>query len=171
MNGPDIINSWEDLEADIEDLFNNPQSITGRKYGHAYAPLKALVEDLKNNQEKHKTNPETFSDSILRNVTHTDNLFDWLPYITGARAKLLDIKFYDKNKNEITDKSQVSKIVQDNDPVVTNETYILIVPNFERVEELNKGSQDLKLSNKQDIVYADINRPGYNLEKMKKKLK
>lgn len=166
----DKINNWEDLDLDIEDLFNNPTSITGRKFGHAYSPLKAVISSIKNNLEYYQNNPKQFSRFILQNPEHIDNLFDWLPYLTGDRVQLLDMKFFDKNDNEIVDKSLITKMLKDNDSA-QNETYIYIFLNNKRIEELNKGSKLLNENTTTNSVYADTNSPELNLKNISKRLK
>lgn len=168
----DKITSWEDLDADIEDLFNNADSITGKRFGHVYAPLKAVVANVKDNFEEYKNNPKDFSSFILQNPNHLDNLFDWLPYLSGDRAKLVDMKFFNKHDEEIIDKSLITKMLNDDDPV-KKETYVYIFINNSRVEELNNGSKLLQENNNQSehTVYADVNPPALNLKNISKRLK
>lgn len=168
----DKITSWEDLDADIDDLFNNAESITGKRFGHVYAPLKSVVANVKDKFEEYKTNPKDFSRFILQNPNHVDNLFDWLPYLSGDRAKLVDMKFFNKNDEEIIDKSLITKMLNDDDPV-KKETYVYIFINNSRVEELNNGSKLLQENNNQSehTVYADVNPPALNLKNIRKRLK
>lgn len=168
----DRINSWEDLELDIEDLFNNPDSISGKRFGHAYEPLKAVISEIRHNLEHYQANPKEFSKFILQNPDHKDNLFDWLPYLSGDRVQLLEMKFFDKNDNEILDKSSISNMIKQNDPA-QNETYIYMFLNNNKIAELNENSKKLQdnLNPEEKIVYADINPPGLPLKNMSKRIK
>lgn len=164
MSRNDQINSWEDLDSEIESLFNTPDSLTTKSFKAAYEPLKSIVAELKNNQEKYKDSPGDFSNLILKSPVYLDNLFGWLPYLSGARAKLVEMKFLDYDGNEITNPEDIRKLLKDNDPEITSKTYFVIYPDFQRVEELNAAS--LEHNNK--IVYADINKPTINLNNIKK---
>lgn len=158
----DRIDSWEDLDKEIESLFNTPDSLTTKIHKDAYHPLKEIVAELKNNQEKYQAAPEEFSGFIFKNPEYVKNFYGWLPYLSGARAKLVEMKFFDGNKNEITDPQIVRQIVESNDPEVTSNTYLVVYPDFKRVEELNMASIE------QSNVYADINPPKLNLKAIKK---
>lgn len=145
------INTWEDLMNDIEDLFNNPEARYNETYKtkEVYPSLIEIVKELKENTQFYIDHPKNLHDFIFDNEQHKSQLLNWLPYLSGACAQLVEMKFYDLNKQEITDKKIISDIVRLEDKELQSTVLVSIEPQIETLKKYsfpNEKSKKIKLN-------------------------
>lgn len=141
-----VLQNWNELKADIEDLYNNKNfRIMYEQYKNTYPIILEVVAELENNPDKYIAEPTLFSKFIFSNETYSKSLYEWLPYLSGARAQLLEMKFYDQNNKEIVDKSHISEAIKSNDLNITSNTFISIEPNLETLTRFSQPAKKLKI--------------------------
>lgn len=131
-------NNWDELYFEMQDLFFNDTRFYSYK-PEAYESMVKIVDEIKNNVQKYIDNPEEV-DKILE--MKDKNFMEWFPYISGGRAALLEMKFFDKEGVELNNISHLSEAIKTNNKEVMENTFIKIYAN---VSTLNKFTKKPKM--------------------------
>lgn len=138
MNTITTFNNWNDLYFEMEDLFFNDTRFYSYK-PEAYADMIKIVDEIKNNVQKYIDHPEEVNKFL---EIKDKNFMEWFPYISGDRAALLKMKFFDKEGIELSDMSHLSEAIKTNNKEVMENTFIKIYAN---VDTLNKFTKKPKM--------------------------
>lgn len=126
------ITSWKELRDEIKELFFNSKFITNPD--DVFQSLIDIVNEIEKNQNDYVESQKKLIKYLMENHRHTSEF--WLTYLSGARAKLFDLSFVNKNGEEMEDED-VLEILKTNNDNVAKQVSIIIRLSQDRVMELN----------------------------------
>ena len=129
-------NSWEDLKLEILSLF------TTHLEPEALSNILCIIEELENNTEKYINQPRDFKSFLNEDLLA--GMGTWMSYLSGGMAYLLEIKFYDKERREITSKEEIRQCLSSSDPEIMNNTFFEITPVVDTLKKFNSKKVTFK---------------------------
>lgn len=102
-----VFKSWNELDNEIEHLFGT------ERYGAKAWDIdwmRKVVNHIRENSALYEQSPEQFNNFVTQE--YLEQMGSWMPYLSGARACLININFVDKEDKPV-EKSLVSKALKD----------------------------------------------------------
>lgn len=89
-----VFNTWEEIKEEINSIFGE-QTRDYKK--EAMDCFNEIFEELETNYLVYLNNEEAFQDYLNSHQHILQGFYYWMPYLSGERALLLQLKMYDAN--------------------------------------------------------------------------